>query len=295
MQVIGEYRSRHEVFKGLQRAKCQQCGLVSASPMPSETSLREYNQAYFANAHGGESTDKNALAFFQSIAAIRMRHVENYLQKNCKEPKSILEIGPGKGYLARSWLLKYPEIDYYALESDSSCHTSLKKFGVNVLGNDDMPEPASIDLIIMSHVLEHVGDPLNQLEECISWLKNGGVIFLEVPCRDWAHKQEDEPHVLFFEKEAMDYLLSRLNLQKIRLTYHGKKLRDLRRFPKIKNLISRVRFKLISFGIVKPFAISGPDRSLIKEPLQRAVIKPYKAHLESEEPAWWLRAMACKP
>jgi hypothetical protein len=56
----------------------------------------------------------------------------------------------------------------------------------------------------------------------------------------------------------------------------------------------QIRGKLISLGWVAPFAKKRLGMESLKDPLERAVVAPFKAHEESTEPAWWLRAVARK-
>ena len=44
-------------------------------------------------------------------------------------------------------------------------------------------------------------------------LKKKGHLFIEVPCKDWDHKNEDEPHLLFFDKKSMVRLAEKLKIE----------------------------------------------------------------------------------
>jgi hypothetical protein len=47
-------------------------------------------------------------------------------------------------------------------------------------------------------------------------------------------------------------------------------------------------------GIIAPFSFNKRKMEFIENSLERAVVAPYKAHLDSEQPSWWLRAVALK-
>ena len=125
-------------------------------------------------------------------------------------------------------------------------------------------------------------------------LSPGGVLFIEVPCTDYKHKNVDEPHLLFFDKKSMHELLSRLSFSDIQLSYHGQGIEDLRSVPFITKAFRFARAKVISFGITAPFAAKRKGMEILPDPLERAVVAPFKAHTESAEPSWWLRALAIK-
>jgi hypothetical protein len=59
--------------------------------------------------------------------------------------------------------------------------------------------------------------------------------------------------------------------------------------------MDRVRNKLIALGLIAPFSRAAPGMEDLHEPLERAVVAPFSAHIESSEPAWWLRVVARKP
>ena len=43
--------------------------------------------------------------------------------------------------------------------------------------------------IIMAHILEHLDNPVMLMKRVKSWLKNNGVILIDVPCADSIHRQ----------------------------------------------------------------------------------------------------------
>ena len=51
---------------------------------------------------------------------------------------------------------------------------------------------------------------------------------------------------------------------------------------------------LISKGFSFLFGKSTKDLRMLNSSLEKAVMIPYKAHIESKIPAWWLRAIATK-
>jgi SAM-dependent methyltransferase len=290
-----EYRGVHSAFIGLGRSHCSTCGMVFASPMPSDTVLEEYNASYFATAHGGQPRNKAALGFFLGIAHLRLAHIERYLAIQNIVVSSLLELGPGAGFFASKWLERYPKTNYLACETDASCHADLHEIGVDLLQTTALMEDGNaIDLVVMSHVLEHVSDPVRFLSEATQNLNKGGALFIEVPCRDYEHKPIDEPHLLFFEKESMQHLLKKLGFDNIQVSYHGQKIEELgsNSFFQIKWMALRSR--LISLGLIAPFSSVRPGMEMLSNPIERAMVAPFEAHRESSQPAWWLRALATK-
>ena len=209
--------------------------------------------------------------------------------------ENILEIGPGTGIFAKKWISTYPGSKYYAVETDSSCYPSLKQIGVNIAKASEVEELGKqFDLVIMSHVLEHVSKPIEFISESTEFLKKDGVVFIEVPCNDWQHKPEDEPHLLFFHKKPMKQFMESLGFTNIQLTYHGNSIDEMKSgkyswsFRKFvyNGLIKRGRYRLASY------LYNGDSRHL--NYIEKAVMFPFNAHSTSSEPAWWLRVVAQK-
>lgn len=292
IDIIRPYRYGHEIYSAMNLAKCNSCSLVFAAPMPSDEELKTYNSSYFDSAHGGLQQSAVALAFFKGIAKIRAAHLSKFLVKNSIEVRHVLEIGPGHGFFAGNWISKHPGISYYGMETDTTCHNYLRQLNVELISSDDSLPDA--DVVIISHVLEHVSSPFEFLSAVTKSLRSGGVLFIEVPCQDWKHKSIDEPHLLFFEKQSMDVLLKSLNFSDIQVSYHGEEIVSIQKESFITKKYNRVRTKLMNLGVVSPFAKLEPGLEVITEPLERAAIKPFKPHVESQNPSWWLRAVAIK-
>jgi len=285
------FRADSPVFSGCKRATCSICDLVFATPMPSETELLAYNTNYFSSAHAGKPSRETTLAFFSGIARLRLTFVRRYLDRYQIKVDRILELGPGLGYFLKSWLEKYPTNTYSVVETDITCHKSLEDIGAQLVNFTDI---TLSDLVVMSHVLEHVSNPVTFIHSATRGLEPGGVIFIEVPCQDWKYKKLDEPHVLFFDKKSMRLLLEKSGFDDIEISYYGKPLGDLRSRSWLYDKFMTIREKLINLGFVTPFSKMEEGLEGLNSPLERAMVAPFWAHRESKEPACWLRVMARK-
>jgi len=297
LETHGAYRAKHSTFSSLKRAHCRKCGMIFSRPMLHEPALNEYNATYFASAYGGRPRDRGSAAFHSGIARLRLAHIESYLTLRNMAVSSVLEIGPGSGFLAQHWIAKYPGTSYYGCETDAACHGMLREMGVHLAELSELTKHGrggSFDLVLMSHVLEHVQNPTCFLMDATQKLRKGGVLFIEVPCRDDEHKRLDEPHLLFFDKGPMQHLLQKVGFYDIQATYHGQEIERLRSTSAWRAKAMAVRSKLIAIGIVWPFARIRPGMECLTDPLERATVAPFQAHLEKNEPAWWLRAVARK-
>ncbi|MEQ8330659.1 MAG: methyltransferase domain-containing protein [Longimicrobiales bacterium] len=294
----GPYRGRHPAFADLRRASCRACGLVYADPMPGAEALHGFNASYYDSAHGVASQpEAPAVRHYHSgINRIRLDHVLDYCARAGVEPGSVLEVGPGHGLFAHHLLEAFPDTRYWAVESDVSCLPDLERMGVRVAADPaDLPaEARDLDLAVASHVLEHVADPRALVAGLLGRLRPGGVLFIEVPCRDHEHKELDEPHLLFFDKPAMGRLLSDAGAREIELTYHGRRLSELtspaaRAATVLRKVVRRLGAGALLPSDAKP-GVFGDEGGA--EEWQ--VVERFKAHRTWDEPAWWLRALAVR-
>jgi ubiquinone/menaquinone biosynthesis C-methylase UbiE len=295
IEIIRNYHSKKAIFAHLKLAQCKNCEMVFVTPMPSAEILQEYNSSYFMTAHGGIPQDIVSQSFFSGIAGLRMQHVENYVHENQLKVQNILEIGPGTGVFAKKWRYTYPDNKYYAVETDTSCYRSLEEIGVIISKPEEVKGIGKeFDLVIMSHVLEHVSDPAGFLNSSTQFLKKDGVVFIEVPCNDWQHKPEDEPHLLFFHKKPMKQFMESLGFTNIQLSYHGKTIEELKT-GKSKGLLRKLVYDaLIKSGAYRLASYFYKGESKHLNYIEKAVMAPFKAHITSSEPAWWLRVVAQK-
>jgi hypothetical protein len=124
-----------------------------------------------------------------------------------------------------------------------------------------------------------------------SFLKANGYIFIEVPCRDWVHKDLDEPHLLFFEKKSFFNLFNQLSFDVIDMGYFGKTIDSLAKnnsVDKYLNILIRVFIKL---RLETVLGVLIRDLNFLPSSLHKLVIKTTNAHIRSSRPAWWLRVI----
>ena len=291
----GAFRAKHPTFAGMKRVRCRNCAMVFGSPMPLRKALSEYNADYFSCAHGGGNRNRTAVAFHSAMARLRISHIERYRRRFNTAVSRVLEIGPGAGYFAQHWLEKNPGTRYSACETDRGCHEALLKLGIDLVDPGDLDSDSRpFDMVVLSHVLEHVPDPVQFLSRTTERLRKDGILFVEVPCNDYRHKNFDEPHLLFFDKSPMQLLLKKTGFCDIEATYHGQEIERIRSASALRNKIIVMRSKLIALGLVAPFAGSRPGMESLEDPTERAVVAPFQAHLEKDAPSWWLRALARK-
>lgn len=288
--VESKFRYSNDCFADIERVSCKNCSLHFAHPMPSLSELDVYNNSYHQSAHGGHKRNIKQNAFFLGIAKTRLNFMMSHIEFNFETHYKVLEVGPGPGAFVEVWGNHFKKTDYYVVETDKSCHSSLLNLGVKIIGNKALEgQNKKFDFIILSHVLEHVSNPKEFLKTYIRCLKNRGHIFIEVPCMDWRHKKIDEPHLLFFDKSSMSSLMYHLNLTKVKIGYFGTTIKSL--LNPTKNFIKRMRNYLWRKGISFYHPEIKNLLSIGLNSLEAGAIINYEPHKEHLKPSWWLRAL----
>jgi SAM-dependent methyltransferase len=123
----------------------------------------------------------------------------------------ILEVGAGFGY--NLWALReqFPNAEIVACEPDPICKPFLEKLGAGIIPFmadldiiTKLAKEKPFDIVVMSHVLEHLLNPVEIIKALLGLLNTNGFIVIEVPCcmtslRNW----NVEPHVSFFNLESL--------------------------------------------------------------------------------------------
>lgn len=220
---LAAYKGRSPTFKGRDIVQCRACGLVSAHPMPSEHELAAFYQTYWSGHEQGQPD----MALYQAQANARFRFIEGVLPIDREGRLNVVDVGAGFG-LIRNVLVGAREdrpLRYDAVEVDPDAVAYLRRetradHVYRDLGESD----CSYDLGILSHIIEHVPDPLALLAAVRERLLPGGVLFLETPNRDDRFKRRNDPHVLFFSVETVAEALRRARFEPLRVETCGERI-----------------------------------------------------------------------
>ena len=215
-----KYLNKSIIFKDLYLYKCETCTSYFSIFKGSSDLLKQY----YTNSNIssiGKSKSKMSEYFGLSLAKIRSDYIINILKKNNTiKILNILEVGPGAGHLFKSLDKKINFFNYDALEDDLSIHAKISNLNINILDIENLKNNY-YNLIILSHVYEHVKNPYKYLKMLKNKLKENGFIFIDVPCEDWRYKKFYDPHLTFFNKKSFLTLSNLLKFKLISLDYIG--------------------------------------------------------------------------
>lgn len=169
--------------KTFELQECSKCGFVFTSPRPQNEDLGAYYESEEYISHS--NTKKGLISrLYQSV---RNRTLAQKLDIiNSRQTKgALLDIGCGTGEFLNvvqqnGWKVRGIE------PGDKARQSAINNYKLDVHPEEALKEvaPASMDVITMWHVLEHVPDLNGRLMELASILKKDGLLIIAVPNRN---------------------------------------------------------------------------------------------------------------
>jgi SAM-dependent methyltransferase len=263
---VRDYRTEspagRELFGSGSVYLCERCRLAQIVPVPSEDDLGKYYSIDYRQSgrYGADVADAGAfprdnLFYFNrgvSVADI----LEARVRERFGDAPSILDVGAGFGHILHALGKRFPRATRVALELSDPCVRHLSSIGVEVIPallEQFEPRGRTFDVVILSHVLEHLRTPATAMRALRDLLSPRGLLYLEVPNipvaslkkypdSKWAPRY-DEPHITFFSMESLRHLIESQGLRVEWIDTAGPMYRDVSalhyRLPPLKPWIAR--------------------------------------------------------
>lgn len=189
---------------------CDHCGFIFVgNPLSEENLRKKYNKNSIYEFLGRKIESLESKKNIDD----GNRHC-SFLRETLHNVNSVLEIGCASGYLLQ--LMKKNGKTVYGVEpSEKNVFAAKQNYDIDLycgLFEDFVKseQAGTYDLVIMSHVLEHLRNPV----ECISQIKSicNKYVFIEVPCLEL--KNVDQPygffcneHFGYYSIQSLQYLM----------------------------------------------------------------------------------------
>ena len=201
---------------------CKSCSVLFTQSVPNEGEIGKYYQSETYISH--TDTQKGFInSLYHKVRKRTLSQKKKLIESRSKtQAGNILDIGCGTGAFLN--VMKHSGWQVTGLEPDeSAAKIAVDKYKIQPLPSQDLflLPAAKYDAITMWHVLEHVhqlGNYIQQIEKC---LKQNGVFFIAVPnytSYDAGYYKEywaayDVPrHLYHFSPKSMEVLLSKYGL-----------------------------------------------------------------------------------
>jgi len=201
--------------------QCENCGLVFQSRKESQAAnpefyRRTYRQIYQVSE---EPTPKDLWVQEQ-----RAKHLIDILGQHLDIfPEKVLDIGASAGVLLQQFRKSFGS-HVVGVESGDAYRAHAKESGIEMkesIGALLASDHGKFDLVSMSHVLEHLTEPVEDLKRIkLELLKDGGILLLEVP-NFYAHDSYELAHLACYTPHTLREVLKQAGFRLVFLKRHG--------------------------------------------------------------------------
>ena len=197
---------------------CPICGGREVAPLTSAVGKRAYCQECF---HGWRVEidpyryDQTAMCPLGTDQA-RLDAQVDFFAPFLPPSGAVLEIGCATGELARSARARLPISRYEAIELSPAAEAA--QAHVDRLHGAPLPDllaageiEGPFDVVLMSHVLEHIEAPWDELDAIVTVMSPDGALFLEVPNASGNRRlpiDDNRSHLHFFSVRSLSHLLA---------------------------------------------------------------------------------------
>ena len=198
---------------------CRGCGLVFQSPRMTEEDLQAYYENDYRAAHADADIFDRELAVQQQ----RAEHLGELVPRTGRID-SHLDIGCSSGALLGSVQARLGDVRSVGVELDPVFRSHAVERGHEVYATLDeaMQQIDRFDLVTMSHVLEHIYDPLEYLRRLRrEVVGEAGYLLLEVP-NVFGHDSFENAHAFAFSPSVLRRLLEAGAFSVERLIAHAR-------------------------------------------------------------------------
>jgi 2-polyprenyl-3-methyl-5-hydroxy-6-metoxy-1,4-benzoquinol methylase len=203
-------------------AICENCGNVQQSEYYTEEVLADFYSNIYRRIYGGQPPQE----FFNDQKKGKGIEIFKFVDSVCK-PKRVLEVGCGAGGILS--VFRDNGCEVIGLDFDDDYLDVARQNGITTITGslDKLASKDKYDLIILSHVLEHIVEPARFLETLIEHLEDTGVIYIEVPSLNNVSEGGYEydllrywqnAHSIHFTVATLNLLCKRVGLQSIKQT-----------------------------------------------------------------------------
>ncbi|MDR1127327.1 MAG: class I SAM-dependent methyltransferase [Treponema sp.] len=277
--------------------RCNHCGHVQLAPLPTVEEDEEFYKKdkmlknIFKDIQSLQ-TEEKLMYRMELFVHEQADNLEKYLPpKSEQADMRLIDIGTGFGWLPQFMREKGYQMDGVEINDEKRelCkqRCGIEIFGWNFLKDEPevMEKAGYYDVLCMTHVLEHISDPVLFLKRASILLKPKGMLFIDVPnfndyyreyqkeYSDWAFMRA---HVNYFTPETLTKVMERGGFSEMKVYGHQP--------HSIENAIHWWRNK-------------APDlrwhQFYLPEPLEW-INKIYKAKIESEVKSTFISAVGYK-
>jgi 2-polyprenyl-3-methyl-5-hydroxy-6-metoxy-1,4-benzoquinol methylase len=157
---------------------CNDCNVGTTFPQPPEEALAKLYSAGSYRLITGGRFNRIVESWIGLFRSLRKRRIKKFVPRG-----RIFDIGCGRGLFLHVMKRDGWEVTGFEIDQETALAVS-KTYDIPVLYGDiyasNLPD-ATFDVITLNHVLEHLRNPSETIQECHRLLKQGGLLVISVP------------------------------------------------------------------------------------------------------------------
>lgn len=203
---------------------CQKCGNVQQYYYYDDLTIKNFYCNYYRDIYSSLSPSE---LFSQQY--MRGKQVYNFVKEILPPNASVLEIGTGAGGILKYFQNNKNIKEVQGVDFDERYINYGISQGINIkpegMSSLDSSHYKKYDLIILSHVLEHITNPKEFLEEVKQFLKENRFLYIEVPSLESVNKGAyryqlslylQNAHFIHFSVPSLSLMLSKAGYEPIK-------------------------------------------------------------------------------
>ncbi len=183
-------------------AICKQCGLAQTNPRMTQEAYNNFYNEEYRFIYGGDEapTEKFFADQYTRLGKKIYNFISSSLQEQSLKGKFVLEVGCGAGGILKYFSdqgcrIKGIDLGSQYVEYGKRVHNlDLEVMPIEKLQLDQKP-----DIIIYSHVLEHILDLKSQLSSIRSLMHDQTILYIEVPGLKNLHRSYNTDLLLYLQ------------------------------------------------------------------------------------------------
>jgi 2-polyprenyl-3-methyl-5-hydroxy-6-metoxy-1,4-benzoquinol methylase len=247
--------AKDSIFQGSQVVECKDCGLLQINRKFSAEELENYYKHVY-NRNEIYSFDIQKFPADNSWSVSRGRALA-YLLKDTSialpSNFTVMDLGCGYGHLLFGFSEHFKDrctiigVDYDPITKliFEEYNWEFKNGGIDDVYQSYLNK---IDVLITSHVFEHVTDPHDFLKKCSAMLKPEGVLVWEMPNLNAFNLECEErhsPHICLWDMISLTTVLTGNNFEILFLETAGKKYTWLDKKKPFNKLLKKIYNKIV--------------------------------------------------
>ena len=224
-------------------AVCRHCGTMIMTPRYTDvfyTDLRNHRD-YFPTFFGYEHPRDYVLAKYNHLEGADIfklvKHVVNITSET-----TVLELGAGAGWNLLPFVNAGAQVVGYEQEKDFVELAQSLGMNIQLLALNNLPEQGGFDVLILSGVINRITTPLDFLQKAITLVKEGGVIYIDVPLLNMRALDYRVDWFYYFSEDSFRYFIAESGLKPLEVRIVSGRVSGVFRreeFPNSKYLLTR--------------------------------------------------------